>query len=260
MSLDVLTAIWRDPPCKGGDLLCLLAIADNADDEGFAWPSVATIAKKAAMGERGAQKCIRKLAEMGLILIRSGGGRNKTNAYQITTNGVGEAHSHQNPEQNTPPPSSPFKGVNPEQSCINPEPAFAKPRTPVHPNSQEPSKEPSLKKERARDPVLEILCSVSGVTPDAATSFIAYRRGHKSKALTETAARRLASGLMEIYSAGDDPSDALGMAEERGWATVRPDWYQNSKPQNANGGFNAKSPKSDSQLDIIAEAARARPA
>lgn len=54
-----------DSPCKGGDLLCLLAIADNADDNGFAWPAVPTIARKAAMGERGAQKCIKKLTEAG---------------------------------------------------------------------------------------------------------------------------------------------------------------------------------------------------
>lgn len=144
MSLDVLTAIWRAPPCKGGDLLCLLAIADNADDKGYAWPSVSTIAKKAAMGERGAQKCIRNLAENGLLIVNSGGGRNKTNAYQITTNGIGEEHKHINPEQNTPPPGSPFSKINPEQDDINPEPPFAKPRTPVHPNSQEPSKEPPI--------------------------------------------------------------------------------------------------------------------
>lgn len=143
MSLDVLTAIWRDPPCKGGDLLCLLAIADNADENGYAWPSVETIARKAAMGERGAQKCLKNLAQMGLIRIEVGGGRSKTNAYQITTNGIGPQDGHKNPEQNTVNGSSPFIAENPEQPCKNPEPPFAKPRTPVHLNSQEPSVEPS---------------------------------------------------------------------------------------------------------------------
>lgn len=142
MSLDVLTAIWRAPPCKGGDLLCLLAIADNADENGYAWPSIRTIAKKAAMGERGAQKCIKKLEKEGLISIKIGGGRSKTNAYQITTNGIGDRKKHQNTEQNTLNTSSSFTGINPEQSDINPEPAFHKPRTPVHPNSQEPPLEP----------------------------------------------------------------------------------------------------------------------
>jgi len=73
MSLDVLTAIWKDPPCKAGDLLCLLAIADNADENGYSWPSISTIARKAAMSERGAQKCLKKLAKLGLISINPGG-------------------------------------------------------------------------------------------------------------------------------------------------------------------------------------------
>jgi uncharacterized protein YdaU (DUF1376 family) len=91
---------------------------------------------------------------------------------------------------------------------------------------------------------LQILCSVDGVQPAAAKSFIAYRKGHKSKALTETAANRLAKHLWEIFNSGGDPTDALGMAEERGWASVQTNWYFNSKGSqngtsgNANSGNN----------------------
>ncbi|MEM8976286.1 MAG: helix-turn-helix domain-containing protein [Pseudomonadota bacterium] len=144
MSLQALTAIWNRPPCKGGDLLCLLAIADNADDDGFAWPSVETIARKAAMSERGARKCIRKLIEMGLVEVKAGGGRNKTNAYQITTNGMGDVPDHINPEQNTGNSVQGLRERNPEQSCINPEQSDRKPGTPVQGNSHEPSLEQSL--------------------------------------------------------------------------------------------------------------------
>ncbi|KZY51013.1 hypothetical protein A3734_06535 [Sulfitobacter sp. HI0054] len=261
MSLDVLTAIWRDPPCKGGDLLCLLAIADNADDTGFAWPSISTIAKKAAMGERGAQKCVKKLAEAGLISIDAGGGRNKTNAYQITTNGIGQNVEHKNPEQNTPNPGSPFTPINPEQTCINPEPAFAKPRTPVHPNSHEPSIEPSVVNKSARDidrSVLSILSEVQGVHADAAASFVAYRKRHKSKALTETGANRLATHLWEILDRGGDPTDALGMAEERGWASVQPDWYFNAKGQSNERTHQPSRGRTSTFADEIADAARSR--
>ena len=140
MSLEVLTAIWRSPPCSGGDLLCLLAIADNADESGYAWPSIQTIARKAAMSERGAQKCIRKLADARLIQVEIGGGRGKSNAYQITTNGIGESTHHNNHEQYSPNRVHPLEGQNPEQSDINPEQSCTKPRTPVHPNRKEPSK------------------------------------------------------------------------------------------------------------------------
>lgn len=141
MSLDALTAIWRAPPCKGGDLLCLLAIADNADEYGYAWPSISTIARKAAMSERGAQKCLRKLEEAGLIQVKLGGGRGSSNSYQITTNGMGVTATYKNPEQSSPNRVHPLPAENPELSRRKGEQNDDKPRTPVHPNPIEPSKE-----------------------------------------------------------------------------------------------------------------------
>lgn len=217
MSLDVLTAIWRDPPCKGGDLLCLLAIADNADDEGFAWPSISTIARKAAMSERGAQKCVRKLADSGLICIKAGGGRNKTNAYQITTNGVGECEENKNPEQNTPNPGSPFSAQNPEQRDINPEQRCAKPRTPVRPNSQEPSIEPSLKNACAKSSkIMAELCSV--LSRDVAADFMEHRKAKRSS-LTLRAAELIAAKLR-----GNPNADAVALNSiQNGWTGVFPE-------------------------------------
>jgi hypothetical protein len=59
---------------------------------------------------------------------------------------------------------------------------------------------------------------------EAAESFVAWRKRTK-KPLTETAALRISNSLAAINAAGGDASDALGMAEERGWQTIRPDWY-----------------------------------
>jgi hypothetical protein len=61
-------------------------------------------------------------------------------------------------------------------------------------------------------------------TEEAAKSFVAWRKKAK-RPLTETAALRIAKTLAAIVAAGGDASDALGMAEERGWQTIRPDWY-----------------------------------
>ncbi len=61
-------------------------------------------------------------------------------------------------------------------------------------------------------------------TTEAAASFITWRKKAK-RPLTETAALRIAKTLAAINAAGGDASDALGMAEERGWQTIRPDWY-----------------------------------
>lgn len=185
MSLKVLTAIWENPPCGGGDLLCLLAIADNANDAGYAWPALATIARKAVMSERGVQKCIRKLEKSGLIRVDYGGGRHNSNRYMITTNGIGDDANHKKGEQDTTNYVHPSEGENPEQSGVNPEQNTAndgcegdenpeqrgrnpeqrgtKPRTPVHPNRKEPSLEPleppidppKPKRRRQADPISE---------------------------------------------------------------------------------------------------------
>lgn len=62
------------------------------------------------------------------------------------------------------------------------------------------------------------------VTPEAADSFIAWRKRTR-KPVSETAALRIVRTLAAINAAGGDASDALGMAEEHGWQTIKPDWY-----------------------------------
>ena len=63
---------------------------------------------------------------------------------------------------------------------------------------------------------------------EAVDSFIAYRRKAK-KPISDTAAKRLAVSLQEIFNAGGNTDDALGLAEERGWQTVKPEWYFQSQ-------------------------------
>ena len=89
------------------------------------------------------------------------------------------------------------------------------------------------------DEISETLCAWA--SPDAVASFIAYRKRTKGKALTLTAAKRLASNLKEIYNAEGDTDDALGLAEERGWQTIKPEWYfKSSKPRNSSADTTAR--------------------
>ncbi len=78
-----------------------------------------------------------------------------------------------------------------------------------------------------RNQVIEVLRQHAGL--EAVESFVRYRSKHKSKAITVTAARRLSGELKTIRLAGHDPDDALGMAEERGWASVSLEYYVNAK-------------------------------
>lgn len=163
------------------------------------------------MTERGARKIIARLEDMGWLEIDYRNGRSGCNLYTVKT--LNRVH---------PEPRSPLNTVpqNPEPRSQNPEPRSPKPL--------EPSKEPSL---LYSDPVKDVL--LQWASQEAVDSFLAYRKKHKSKALTATAAKRLASNLKTIFNEGGNTDDALGMAEERGWATVQPDWYFKSKSGNA---------------------------
>ena len=69
---------------------------------------------------------------------------------------------------------------------------------------------------------------------------MSYRKSHKSKSLTETAAKKLAASLQEIFNAGHDTDDALGMAEEHGWATIKLGWYENAGGKSHGNGKGRK--------------------
>lgn len=92
------------------------------------------------------------------------------------------------------------------------------------------------------------------VSEPAAKSFIAYRKKTKGKALTLTAAKRLANNLKTIFNAGGDTDDALGMAEERGWSSVEADWY--FKAKGTSNGKPTGTSNADPALHAIARAVR----
>ncbi len=76
-----------------------------------------------------------------------------------------------------------------------------------------------------------ILCQHA--SPDAVESFLAYRKKHKRAALTDRGAKMIAKTLAEIAARGGDATEALDMAQEHGWQTIKADWYFRSKGQGA---------------------------
>jgi hypothetical protein len=76
VSVDVISWVWRSSAATGTDRLVLLAIADAADSDGTnAWPSVATLARKAAVSNRTVQRSIGNLVELGeLEVLEQAGG------------------------------------------------------------------------------------------------------------------------------------------------------------------------------------------
>jgi SOS-response transcriptional repressor LexA len=95
MSVRVMSLVWEfDLPTS--EKMVLLVIADHADDGGMnAWPSIATIARKASVSPRQAQRLVKALADSGFLFVegQAGGTREmrddrRPNRYTVNLNGV----------------------------------------------------------------------------------------------------------------------------------------------------------------------------
>ena len=75
MSIKIMSMIWDDGPAKQSERFVLLALAYYANDQGECWPSIAGIARKTCLTERGVQKILRRLSDDGWLLIEVGTGR-----------------------------------------------------------------------------------------------------------------------------------------------------------------------------------------
>jgi hypothetical protein len=99
-----MSQVWEDARIGSqAELLVLLALADHARDDGLCWPSMRSIAAKARIEERSAQRIIRRLIEKGFVeLVSKGGcidGQNTPNRYRViggdrrSPRGPTESHS-----------------------------------------------------------------------------------------------------------------------------------------------------------------------
>lgn len=138
MSIKVSSLVWQNGPDKSPDMLMLLAIADNADDDGTAWPSIETLARKCRVDRRTAQRTVRRLEVDGWLTTITGGGTRGgrevgiPNRYRIDVHRLSTAAL-------TPPSSN--SGVDDSQQRRSGAPKAAS--TPQEP-SVEPPEEPSV--------------------------------------------------------------------------------------------------------------------
>lgn len=123
-----MAEVWERSQHSGTHLLMLLAIADFADDDGRAYPAVASLAKKCRMKPRNVQTILATLRNSGELVIRLGEGPKGTNLYRIP------------PLQGIAPlqDSAPLQGIarGGAKACANPLQGIA-PKPSV--NHQEPS-------------------------------------------------------------------------------------------------------------------------
>ncbi|MEL7937654.1 helix-turn-helix domain-containing protein [Pseudomonas delhiensis] len=138
MSTIVMTACWPLQGMSPAQKAVLISLADNANDEGVCWPSVARIAERTCLSERAVQTAIKALAAAGALKIESRQGR--STMFTITPAAYAppqEMHPRKSrtPAGNAPTPAAP--APQPPQE-MHPTPADAAPRT-----VREPKPEPT---------------------------------------------------------------------------------------------------------------------
>ena len=79
-----MTWVWNHSPVAGNERLVLLAIADNAADDGTnAWPSIDTLARKTRLDKRTVRRIIVRLEEGSHLRVDYKAGPHGTNRYAV---------------------------------------------------------------------------------------------------------------------------------------------------------------------------------
>ncbi|RZS80637.1 helix-turn-helix domain-containing protein [Pigmentiphaga kullae] len=143
MSTVVMSAVWPLQGMTPAQKAVLVSLADNANDEGVCWPSVATIVMRTCLSERAVQVAIKWLVQAQALGVRQRDGR--STVYQVTPAAYAppqEMHPRKSrtPAANAPTPAD---AAPPPPQQVHPTPADAAPRTVKEPK-REPSKEPPL--------------------------------------------------------------------------------------------------------------------
>ena len=140
MSIKIMTAVWAvDLPHS--EKIVLLALADNANDEGACYPSVATLMQKCGMSDRSIQRSIVRLHELGHLTCHYRTGRSTVYTVHPRQAVTPDRLSPPTQRRGTPDTVSP-----PPPTLCHPTPDTVSPLTVIEP-SIEPS--PNLKSARA---------------------------------------------------------------------------------------------------------------
>lgn len=153
-----MTAVWTVALCHT-DKIVLLALADNANDEGVCWPSVPTLITKCGMSERSVQRVVTKLCESGHVTVHVRSGR--SNYYTV--------HPRQDdtPARVTPRHvgTHPRQGDTPTPVTLAPTPVTLAPITIIEP-SVESSRNQEVGAHAARAPTASRLPPDFELTPE----------------------------------------------------------------------------------------------
>jgi len=140
MSVDVMTWVWKHSKSKGNDRLVLLAISDNAhEDGGGAFLKTATLVRKTGLSERTIQAATKRLGVLGELKTYPNAGPGGVNRYRVIMTGATPAESA--PPQNLHPADiagDPAESAPLPPQILRGDPADSAPITVIEPSVEPP--------------------------------------------------------------------------------------------------------------------------
>lgn len=134
MSIDLISAVFKRGPEDRSKYAVLMALADNASDQGICWPKLETIARKSRMTSRNAMNVMKKLEREGWIeierramdnIVRGKKRKGKVNRYQLSLEKLGlgsgsipEILSRENPSPEKPSRENPSDETVSSESLV----------------------------------------------------------------------------------------------------------------------------------------------
>ena len=175
MSIKVMSWVWEQdlPPL---DKIVLMAIADHADDDGYAWPGMKRIAEKCSMEKRTVQRHVERLQEQQLLKVESrqrNDGSSSSNGYTVVMNGTnreGVAESH-----------PPMSGMTPPHGTDD------TPLTVIEPSEETTTTTLTLEEVFNEPEWLRTLAEVEQPDHEQRTRIIRWARNHEVAVLTQVA-------------------------------------------------------------------------
>ena len=207
----------------------LVALCDNANDQGECYPSISMLCEKTSLSDRAVQKSISYLVEAKYIKrdIRNG----RSTYYYIN-----DPRTWFTPEECSPP------------NVVHPTP---EPRSPPPPNVVHPTPEPRSPI-TINEPSIESSGNHQGVTlpdwlpPDDWNRFCAYRLKASGKKWTKDAEILNLGKLVKFQAQGQDPVEVINESIANGWSGL----FALKQPSRA-------SPSGNSQLGKAGQATAA---
>ena len=214
MSTILMSACWPLQGMSPAQKAVLISLADQANDDGYCWPSVGTIASRTCLSERAVQGAIKWL--QSARLLGASERRGTSSVYQITPAAYAPPQEMR-PAANAPTPAA-YAPPPPQE--LHPTPADAAPKPSMNRqlNHQEPKK-------RASASVFEL---PGWVPADTWAAFMETRKAKKAKS-TDYALSLIVKDLERFKAAGHDPVAVLNNSIKAGWSDV----YEPKAPASA---------------------------